>query len=165
METKTPMKGLDKIDYQILNLLQKDSTLSTKDLAAKINLSFTPTYERIKYLEEQGIITKYVALVDREKLGYGLMVYCNIVLKEQSKTALMNFEKAVAKLPEVLEILSISGTYDYMLKIVAKDINDYNEFVVNTIANIPNIGQYHSSIVMKEVKKETALKLNFKEEE
>jgi len=122
-------------------------------------MSFTATYERVKYMEQQKIIIKYVALVDREKVGLDMLVYCNIVLKEQSKAALMNFEKAVSKLPEILEIISISGTYDYMLKIAAKNISDYNDFVVNTISNIPNIGQYHSNIVLKEVKKETAYKL------
>ncbi len=150
------MKNLDQTDCLLLQLLQEDSTLSTKDLAAKVKLSFTPTYERIKYLEENGYIKKYVALIDREKVGIGLLVYCNIVLKEQSKSALVNFEKAVMKMPEVLEVISVSGTYDYMLKIAARDISDYNDFVVNTISNIPNIGQYHSNIVLKEVKRETA---------
>ena len=150
------MKQLDELDYQILNLLQKDSTISTRDLASKIDLSFTPTYERIKKMEENGTILKYVALVDREKVGLGLLVYCNVVLKEQSKKSLMDFEKNAAKLSQVIEIISVSGTYDYMLKIAAKDINDYNDFVVNIISNIPNIGQYHSNIVLKEVKKETA---------
>jgi len=150
------MKNLDKTDYQILNILQTDSTISIKDLASKVHLSFTPTYERVKYLEQEKIITKYVALIDREKVGVGLLVYCNIVLKEQSKAMLMSFEQAVMKLPEVLEVISISGTYDYMLKIMAKDIRAYNDFVVNVIANLPNIGQYHSQIVLNELKKDTS---------
>jgi DNA-binding Lrp family transcriptional regulator len=150
---------LDELDFKILNILQKDSTIPIKELAAQIKLSFTPTYERIKKMENEGIISKYVALVDREKVGLGLLVYCNITLQAQSKKALMDFEKNVAKFPQVLEILSTSGTYDYMLKIVAKDIKDYNDFVVNQIANIPNIGQYHSSFVLNEIKKETAYQL------
>ena len=153
------MSRLHKLDIDILNILQKDSTIAVKDIAGKIGLSTTPTYERIKRMEQDGIITKYVALVDREKVGLTLLVYCNIVLKEQSKKALMSFENAVLKMPEVLEVISISGTYDYMLKIIAKDIAAYNDFVVNVISNIPNIGQYHSSIVLKEVKKETAYKI------
>ena len=153
------MSNLQKLDIEILNILQMDSTISVKDIAEKIGLTTTPTYERIKRLEQDGIITKYVALIDREKVGLNLLVYCNIVLKEQSKKALMSFENAVLKMPEVLEIISISGTYDYMLKIVAEDINTYNDFVVNVISNIPNIGQYHSSIVLKEVKKETSYKI------
>lgn len=153
------MKQLDEIDRNILNIIQKDSSLSTKDIAAKVNLSFSPTYERIKRMEEDGVIKKYVALVDREKVGLGLLVYCNIRLKEQSQKMLDAFEKDVQNLDEVIEVMSLSGTYDYMLKIVAKDITDYNEFVVSRIANIPNIWQYHSWIVMSEIKKETAYKI------
>lgn len=152
-------QSLDKIDKEILNILQNDSTIAVKDIAEKIGLSTSPTYERIKYMEESGIITKYVALVDRKKVGLNILVYCNIVLKEQSKKALVDFEKFVAKTPEIIEVISISGTYDYMLKIVASDISAYNEFVMNVIANIPNIGQYHSSIVLNEVKKVTAFKI------
>ena len=148
--------NIDEIDAAILEVLQQDSTVSIKDIAAKVGLSATPTYERIKQLEERGVIRKYVALVDREKIGINLLVYCNIVLKEQSKKALVDFEKAVSKIPEVLELISISGTYDYMLKIAATDINAYNDFIMNKLANIPNIGQYHSSIVLSEAKRETA---------
>lgn len=151
--------ALDNTDQEILEILQEDSTISVKEIAAKVGLSATPTYERIKYMEEEGIIRKYVALLDREKIGLSLLVYCNIVLKEQSKRALMTFEKEVNAMPEVLEVISISGTYDYMLKIIAKDIAAYNEFVVNVISNIHNIGQYHSSIVLNEVKRETAFPL------
>jgi DNA-binding Lrp family transcriptional regulator len=150
---------LDKIDKDILNILQQDSTIAVKDIADKVGLSTTPTYERIKHLEQKGIITKYVALVDRQKIGLNLLVYCNIVLKEQSKKALLDFEKAISKVPEIIELISISGTYDYMLKIAATDVNAYNDFVMNVIANIPNIGQYHSSIVLNEVKKQTAYKV------
>lgn len=153
------MSQMHKLDIEILNILQKDSTIAVKDIGERIGLSTTPTYERLKRLEQEGVITKYVALVDREKVGLNLLVYCNIVLKEQSKKALMSFESAVLKMPEVLEVISISGTYDYMLKIVAQDINAYNDFVVNVISNIPNIGQYHSNIVLKEVKRETAYKI------
>ncbi|HRH99981.1 MAG TPA: Lrp/AsnC family transcriptional regulator [Saprospiraceae bacterium] len=151
------MKALDDIDFHILRIFQQDAYVSIKDLAQKIDLSFTPTYERVKKLREEGYIKKYVALCDREKLGFGIMVYCNIVLKEQSKKALLNFERDIAKLPQVLEIYAISGNYDYMLKILAQDITDYNNFIVNKIAELPNIGQYHSFFVMKEVKNDPAL--------
>ncbi len=151
--------SLDSKDCQILELLQNDSTISVKDIASKINLSFTPTYERIKNLEKEGIIIKYVALVNREKIGLKIVVYCNITLKEQSKQALIDFEKTIFNIPEIVEVTSVSGTYDYMLKIVAKDIEQYNTFVVETISNIKNIGQYHSHIVLNEVKKETAYKV------
>ncbi len=153
------MHNLDKIDIAILNILQEDSTTSVKDIGIKVGLSQTPTYERIKYLEESGIITKYTALLDASKVGFNLMAYCNVTLKEQSKNALIEFEKAVLIIPQIMEVISLSGTYDYMLKIVTKDIADYNQFVVNTLAGIKNIGQYHSLIVMNTVKREIALPL------
>ncbi len=152
-------QSLDKLDKEILSILQQNSTIAVKDIADKIGLSTTPTYERIRYLEESKVITGYVALIDRKKVGLNLLVYCNIVLKEQSKKALLDFEKTVSRVPEIIEVISISGTYDYMLKIVAADISAYNDFVVNVISNIPNIGQYHSSIVLNEVKKVTAYKI------
>lgn len=154
------MEGsLDKIDKAILNVIQIDSTLSVKEIGDKVGLSTTPTYERIKRLEKDGVIAKYVTLVDRNKVGLNFMVYCNVVLKEQSRKAIAGFEKAVSKIPEIIEVISVSGTYNYILKIVVTDINSYNEFVENVIMDIPNIGQYHSCIVLKEVKKVTALRI------
>lgn len=147
---------LDDKDFKILNILQKDSTMSVKEVGNLIGLSFTPTYERIKNLEKQQIIQKYVALVDRQKLGIGLIAYCNITMKEQSKKTLENFEVAIVKHHQILEVVSTSGTYDFMLKIYADDIDSYNDFIVNVISDIPNIGQYHSFIVLNEVKKSTA---------
>lgn len=153
---------LDNKDQLILEILQKDSTISVKDIGEKIGLSFTPTYERIKNLERNGVIKKYVALIDRFKIGVEIVVYCNITLKEQSKEALDEFERRITPIPQVLDVISLSGNYDYMLKIVAHDIRSYNDFVVDVISNIPNIGQYHSSIVMNECKKETAYPLKVK---
>ena len=152
--------GLDKKDKLILSLLQEDSTLSVKEISEKIGLTFTPTYERIKNLEKQGVVEKYVAILNREKLGINIVVYCNIRLKEQSQKTLQEFEDYIYKYDEVQEIISLSGEYDYMLKILASDINSYNNFTVNIISNGPNIGQYHSSIVLAEVKKTTKFKLD-----
>lgn len=151
--------NLDDKNRQILELLQQNSKLSVKEIASRIQLSFTPTYERIKNLEEARIIRKYVALVDKQKVGLNVTAFCNITLKEQSKTTLINFEEAIKDIPEIVEIISVSGGYDYMLKILATDIESYNNFVINTIANLPNIGQYHSNIILSEIKKETAVKI------
>ncbi len=150
---------LDDKNRHILEIIQQDAKLSVKEIASRIKLSFTPTYERIKNMEEAGIIKKYIALVDRQKVGMKVAAFCNVTLKEQSKEALMLFEQEVQKIPEVMETISVSGTYDYMLRILAPDIESYNKFVVDVIANIPNIGQYHSNIIMSEVKKETAVKI------
>lgn len=151
---------MDAKDKMILKIIQEDSTLSIKEISEKIGLTFTPTYERLKQLEKQGVIEKYVGLLNREKLGLNIVVYCNVRLKEQSQKVLETFEKNITKHDEVQEIISLSGEYDYMLKIIAKDINSYNEFAVNIISNIPNIGQYHSSIVLHEVKKTTKFKID-----
>lgn len=153
------MKNLDTIDHQILNILQEDVTIAVKEIAEKIGLSFTPTYERIKYLKQKNIIKKNVALVDREALGFGIMSYCYVVLKEQSLQKLLEFEEKVKNETQILEVVSLSGTYDYMMKIIAKDIADYNNFMMKIIADIPNIGQYHSSIVLSVVKNETKITL------
>lgn len=152
--------NFDKKDKLILQLLQEDSTLSVKEISEKIGLTFTPTYERIKNLEKQGVIEKYIALLNREKLGINIVVYCNVRLKEQSQKVLQDFEDYIAKYDEIQEIISLSGEYDYMIKILAKDINSYNDFAVNVISNSPHIGQYHSSIVLHEVKKTTMFKLD-----
>jgi len=152
-------ESLDKIDKAILNLIQNDSTISVKDIGDKVGLSTTPTYERIKRLEKDGVIAKYVALVDRTKVGLKLMVYCNIVLKDRSRKALADFEKSVSKIPEITEVLSMSGSYDYLIKVVVPDVAAYNDFVANVMADVPNVVQYHSNIVLNEVKKVTALKI------
>ena len=147
---------MNQIDINILTILQKDCTTSIKEIAKEVGLSYTPTYERIRNMEESGVIQGRVTILNPSKIGINLFAYCNVVLKEQSKQALLNFEESVSALPEVMEVLSLSGVYDYMLKIASKDIRSYNDFVVNKLANIPNIGQYHSHIVMSVVKDETA---------
>ena len=149
------MKPLDKTDHKILNILQEDSTISVKDVAEKVGLSFTPTYERIKSMKNSGVIQKYVAILDAEKAGFEITAYCNITLKEQSQKNLLEFEETILSEPNVLEMVSLSGTYDYMIKVVAKNIKDYNCFMTKVIANIPNIGQYHSQIVLSVIKNET----------
>lgn len=151
---------LDGIDIQILQILQNDSTIAIKDIAKEVGLSATPTYERIKSLERNNYIKQYIALLDRNKIGLGIMVYCNIRLREQTKPALLEFEQAISALPEVLEVIGLSGTYDYLLKIVSHDINSYNDFLMNKLSGISNIGQFHSNIVLSEVKRNTAYPLD-----
>jgi len=150
---------MDNIDFKILNILQEDCMISYKDLAKKVKLSYTPVYERIRLMEQAGIIKSRTTILDPAKIGIKLFVYCNITLKEQSKKSLLDFEKAVSKIPEIMEVMSLSGIYDYMLKIATRDIESYNNFVMNKLANIPNIGQYHSNIVLSVVKDETAFYL------
>lgn len=151
------MKSLDKLDHKILNILQEDNTIAIKDLAEKIGLSFTPTYERVKSLKNNGVIKKYVAIVDKEKIGFELMAYCNVTIKNKSVEILRDFEEKLKACPEIVEVVSVSGVYDYMIKIVTKNIKDYNDFVEKTFTNYPHIGDYHSSIVLCTVKEETKI--------
>src|SRR5687768_6981623 len=103
---------MDAIDIKILNILQKDCMVSYKDIAKKIGLSYSPTYERIKLLEEAGVIKARVTILDPNKIDIKLFVYCNITLKEQSKKSLLDFEKTVSRMPEIMEVISLSGVYD-----------------------------------------------------
>ncbi len=153
------MKTLDDIDRKILDILQEDSMIAVKDIAQQVGLSFSPTYERIRAMKQAGIITRYVAILDPEKVGFEIMSYCNITLKEQSGKKLTEFEDKIRKEPNVLEVISLSGTYDYMIKVVARNIKEYNAFLTTVLANMPNIGQYHSHIVLEVVKDETKLTL------
>ena len=153
------MQNLDSIDLQILKHLQENSNINTKELASKLFLTVTPVYERIKRLERDGYIMKYVALLDKKKLNLGMTVFCNVRLKEHAKNVGSNFVKDIVALPEIIECYNIAGDYDFMLKIATKNIDSYNNFITNALANTPNIYQYHSSIVLNEIKRETAYKI------
>lgn len=150
------MIKLDDTDKEILRHLQQDAKLTTKELASRLNLSATPVYERIRRLENEGVIVKYVALVDREKIGQDLMVLCNIRLKEHEKEAGARFVQAIVTMPEVLECLNISGDYDFLIKVVVADMREYQSFIMNKLAALPNIGSTQSIFVMGEIKNETA---------
>lgn len=144
---------LDITDKAIIKYLQQDAKLTTKELAGRLNLSSTPVYERIKRLENEGVIKGYVAVVDREKIGKNLMVLCNIRLKEHSRNEGKKFVSAVAEMPEVVECLNISGDYDFILKVVVSDMGDYQSFIMNKLGGLDNIGSTQSIFVMGEIKK------------
>ncbi|MBN8695559.1 MAG: Lrp/AsnC family transcriptional regulator [Bacteroidetes bacterium] len=154
------MEKLDKLDKQILKLLQKDCTLNTKEIADKVGLSITPTYERIKRMERKGVIEHYVALLNKTKIGKGLVVYCNVSLQLHSKPLLKRFEQTVVKFDEVMECYHTAGTFDYLLKIVATDMNNYQDFITNKLAALENISHVQSSFVMTEVKHKTEIRLD-----
>lgn len=150
------MVKLDETDRQILKFLQEDAKLTTKELATRLNLSPTPVYERIRRLENDGVIKKYVALVNRELIGMNLMVLCNIRLKEHERQAGMKFVNAIREMSEVVECLNISGDYDFMIKVVVPDMRSYQSFIMNKLASLENIGSTQSIFVMSEIKNETA---------
>lgn len=151
------MKALDQMDRRILQMLQEDAKYTNKEIAAHLGMTTTPVFERIKKLEELGYIHKYVALVNKEQLGFALVAFCDVSLKEHTKAYIKKFEAEVLSLQEVIECYHIAGMYDYLLKVVIKDMAAYQDFIINKLAALENIGQVQSSFVMTEVKYSTEL--------
>ncbi|MFT4736490.1 MAG: Lrp/AsnC family leucine-responsive transcriptional regulator [Cyclobacteriaceae bacterium] len=148
---------MDQTDKKLLQLLQKDATLTHKQLAGLLNLSTTPIHERIKRLERSGVIAGYVALLDAEQLNKTLMAYTNVTLKEHTKSYLLKFQDEISKISEVVECYHIAGIYDYLLKILVKDMNEYQSVVVNKLAAMENIQNVQSSFVMTKVMHSTRI--------
>ena len=148
---------MDLIDKKLLFLLQTDSKKTTKELSLKLNLSVTAVYERKKKLEREGIIDKYVVLVNRSKVDKGFVVFCHIKLIQHTKEFLTKFESEVVKLSEILECHHVSGDYDYILKIAVKDMEAYREFLVTKLTTLEHIGSTHSTFMISEVKNTTVL--------
>ena len=148
---------LDRTDILILRELQRDAKLTTKELAAKVNLSPSPTFERQKRLEREGYIQRYVAVVDPIKVGNGIMVLCNVRLKHHSKEFSRQFTSVIAGIDEVVECFKTSGEYDYMLKIYARDMRHYQDFILGTLGDLDCIGSLHSIFVIGEVKNTLAV--------
>ena len=150
---------LDSTDLDILRCLQENARLTTKELAARVNLSTTPVFERLKRLERSGFIKKYVAVLDAEKLNRGFVVFCSVKLKQMSREVARTFVSIIRDIPQVAECYNISGEYDYLLKIHAPDMKYYNEFIINVLGTIDSIGSILSSFVMAEIKNTHALSL------
>jgi len=144
--------ALDITDKKLLYLLQEDSTRTTKELAVKLNLSVTATYERVKKLEREGIISKYVAIVNRNKVNRGFVVFCHLKLIQHTKEYLTRFEQQVTRLDEVLECYHVSGDYDYILKIFVANMEEYRDFMVTKLTTLQHIGSTHSTFMIGEVK-------------
>ncbi|MGV3459429.1 MAG: Lrp/AsnC family transcriptional regulator [Flavobacterium sp.] len=149
--------NFDATDKKLLALLQEDSTQTTKQLSTKLNLSVTAIYERVKKLEREGIIEKYVALVDRKKVNKGFVVFCHLKLIQHTKEYLTRFEKEVKQLEEILECYHVSGDYDYILKIYVENMEAYREFMVTKLTTLQHIGSTHSTFMIGEVKNTTAI--------
>ena len=150
-ESTTPI-ALDQKDLAILKVLQYNARATVKEISDKVNLSTTPVYERINWMEETGVIKQYATLVDPAKLNKRLMVIVYVSLKQHNKTAGSKFVKAIHEMNEVLECYSISGEFDFMLKIVVEDMNAYYDFHVNRLSEMENIGNVQSIFVMGVVK-------------
>lgn len=148
---------VDEKDLSILRILQKDAKLSIRDVAARINLSPTPTHERIKRMEKLGIIKEYITVVDRKKVNKGMMVICMIALNVHHKKTAGRFIEEVSRLKEVVEFYNISGDFDFMLKILAPNMDEFHEFFVNKLSEIEGIGQTKSIFVMNSIKESTQI--------
>jgi Lrp/AsnC family leucine-responsive transcriptional regulator len=143
---------LDETDLQILKTLQKNAKLTTKELADAVHLTPTPVFERQKRLEKRGYIKKYVAVLDPEKLGQGLLVFCKVKLKHINHEIADSFVRRILRIPEVTECYNTSGSYDYLLKVRAQGMKQYQEFVLTKLGEIDSVGSIESTFVMSEVK-------------
>lgn len=148
---------LDTTDIKLVHLLQEDCKKTTKQYADSLQLSKTAVYERIRRLERNGVITQYVALVDKEKVRRDFMVLCQIRLVQHTKENVLKFEREILKLEEVSECFHVGGDYDYILKIHVEDMKSYREFMLTKLTTINNIGNTQSSFVIKEVKNSPAV--------
>lgn len=150
----SPNEKLDKVDLQILRILQENSRLTTKELAAKVSLSSTPVFERLKRLETNGYIKKYIAILDADKLNQGFMVFCKVMLQRVNYDIATEFARIIADIPEVTECYNISGSFDYLLKIHAPDMKYYQSFILNVLGRIEYLASLESVFVMDVIKHE-----------
>lgn len=146
------METLDKTDLQILRTLQENARLTIKELAARVSLSSTPVFERLKRLEAGGYIKKYIAVLDAEKLNRGFVVFCHVKMDRLNREIAQEFSRIVRDIPEVTECYNISGSFDYLLKIHAPDMKYYQKFVLNVLGTIEHLASLESVFVMDEVK-------------
>ncbi|MEH6569191.1 MAG: Lrp/AsnC family transcriptional regulator [Halioglobus sp.] len=151
---------LDALDRKILSLLQRDASISTARIAEQINVSQSPCWRRINRLEEAGLIKGRVALLDRAALGMEVVVFSTINLTSTGRQNLIEFERDIVEHPEVIECYTMTGIWDYMLKIVTKDIRHYEKFVRNTLTTSPSIRELHSHMAVTEIKNSTELPLD-----
>ncbi len=145
-------EDLDQIDLQILKTLQRNAKLTTKELADIVHLTPTPVFERQKRLERLGYIKKYVAVLDPDKLDRGLLVFCKVKLKQINSEIANSFVRRIQYIPEVTECYNTSGTYDYLLKVRARDMKQYQEFLLTKLGDIDSVAAIESMFVMSEVK-------------
>ena len=151
--------SLDHIDLSILRILQKNALATIKDISGEVNLSMSPTHDRIKRLESEGIIAKYVALINRKKIDLGMVVFCHVTLDKQTKNNFSEFEQIILQFDEIISCSLVSGSFDYYLKVVTKDVETYNKFYQEKLAVLPMVAHINSLFVMDEIKITTTLPL------
>jgi Lrp/AsnC family transcriptional regulator len=149
------MIKLDATDKRILELLQDNAKINVKEMAERLNMTKTPIYERIKRYEREGIIEKYVAIINRKKVSASIVVFCSVSLETQKLEEIKLFSEAIADIPEVMQCYLMGGANDFLLKVVVKDLNAYHQFSSGKLAALPNVGQIKSTFVLDEVKRTT----------
>ncbi len=147
---------MDRIDNSLIRQLQKDGRLTNQELSERVSLSPSPCLRRVRKLEESGIITGYTAIVDNQKCGFLIKVFISVRLEKHTEDIVADFEAGIQELDEVLACYLISGSRDYLLQVVAKDLDDYQHFLRKKLRQVPGIGQLESNFVMEKIKK-TAL--------
>tara|TARA_R110002050_G_scaffold240282_1_gene376553 strand:+ start:118 stop:570 length:453 start_codon:yes stop_codon:yes gene_type:complete len=148
---------MDSTDKKILNILQENALMTAKEMAKKLYLTTTPIYERIKKLQNSGIIKQYVALLDADMLGKNIIVFMNITIKDHHSEKRNEFVKNMEQLEEVTEFYHTSGSFDFLVKVRFADIKTFRDFLVNDVASIHNISDIESQIVLEEIKYSTKI--------
>ncbi|WP_018152633.1 Lrp/AsnC family transcriptional regulator [Leeia oryzae] len=148
---------LDRLDLRLLQEIQQDARLTTAELAERISLSASPCWRRLKRLEEEGVVEGYHARLNAEQLGWGVTAFVHIMMENHSAELCTQFEETVRHIPEVISCHNISGQYDFLLQIVARDLQSFGEFARKTIRSLPGIKEINSSFSLKEVKTGNAL--------
>jgi Lrp/AsnC family leucine-responsive transcriptional regulator len=151
---------VDQLDEAILDILQNEGRISNVELGQRVNLSPPAVHARLKRLEQKGFIRQYVALLDRELIGYDMLCFINISLQLHQHKQVENFKRRMLELPQVLECHHLTGEYDYLLKVVVRNRKDLEQFVVNQLTPIAGIARIHTSLVLTEIKSTTALPLD-----
>lgn len=153
------MTKLDATDRRLLELLQQDSRTNIKEIANELNLTKTPIYERIKRYDRDGIIEKYVAILDTDKVKSSIVVFCSVSLESQKLEEIEAFSQAVEEIPEVVECYLMGGANDFLLKVVVEDLQAYHRFSSGKLAALANVSQIKSTFVLNEVKRSTVIPL------
>ena len=151
------MLKIDATDKRILKILQEDSKTNVKEIAAQLKLTKTPVYDRIRSYEEDGIIEKYVAVLDTSKLENLMVIFCSVSLESQKLEEIEKFSKAVESIPEVIECYLMGGANDFLLKVIVKDLMAYHQFSSGKLAALPNVSQIKSTFVLNKIKRSTVV--------
>ena len=153
------MLKLDAIDKRLLELLQSDSKMNVKEVAASLSMTKTPIYERIKRYDKEGIVEKYVAVLNRELVSDSMVVFCTVSLENQKLEAIQKFSESIKEIPEVMECYLMGGANDFLLKVVVSNLNAYHQFSSGKLAALPYVSQIRSTFVLNDIKRSTVFPL------